>query len=240
MTHIYNIEGMTCTGCAATVKTRLLSHPDITSAEVSLENQSALVGMQRHITTQELQAVMGSGKYHISENKTGSNGSVKKEDPSWFATYKPLLLIFSFILVISLIVSFQNGVINWKLFMNSFMSGFFITFSFFKLLNLKGFAEAYTTYDLLAMRVPAYGFVYPFIEFALGISYLTAFAPFTTNMVTVVVMGFSSMGVIRSVLNKTQIQCACLGTVFNLPMSAVTIVEDVIMVAMAGMNLLLY
>jgi hypothetical protein len=46
-------------------------------------------------------------------------------------------------------------------------------------------------------------------------------------------MGFSSIGVIQSVLNKKKIQCACLGAVFNLPMSTVTIIEDLLMVSMA-------
>lgn len=50
-------------------------------------------------------------------------------------------------------------------------------------------------------------------------------------------MGFSSIGVIQSVLNKKTIQCACLGAVFNLPMSTVTIVEDLLMVVMAGIML---
>jgi hypothetical protein len=40
------------------------------------------------------------------------------------------------------------------------------------------------------------------------------------------------------VASKTKIQCACLGTVFQLPMSTVTIVEDVGMVLMAAFMLL--
>jgi hypothetical protein len=88
------------------------------------------------------------------------------------------------------------------------------------------------------MKVPAYGYVYPFIELALGIAYLTHFNPFVTNLTTVVVMGFSSTGVISSVLNKKKIQCACLGAVFNLPMSTVTIVEDLLMLGMAVTMLL--
>src|SRR5687767_11452234 len=114
--------------------------------------------------------------------------------------------------------------------MNLFMAGFFITFSFFKFLNLEGFKNSYSSYDLLAKRFPAYGYVYPFIELALGIAYLTSFNPLLTNAATVALMGFSSIGVIQSVLDKRQIQCACLGTVFNLPMSTVTVVEDLLMV----------
>jgi hypothetical protein len=46
-------------------------------------------------------------------------------------------------------------------------------------------------------------------------------------------MSFSTLGVIIAVSNRQKIRCACLGAVFNLPMSTVTIVEDVLMAAMA-------
>ena len=107
-------------------------------------------------------------------------------------------------------------------------------FSFFKLLDIKAFATAYSGYDLLARRWRGWGLIYPFVELALGIAYLAQFNPLLTHWVTIIVMGFSAIGVIRAVASKTQIQCACLGTVFKLPMSTVTIVEDVGMVLMAA------
>ena len=148
-------------------------------------------------------------------------------------TFKPLILIFLFITVVSLISSIEGGQINLMKWMNYFMAGFFITFSFFKFLDLRAFADSYSMYDLLAKRVRTYGFVYPFIELALGITYMTNFAPSSTYTATIVVMGFSSLGVIQSVLDKKKIKCACLGAVFNLPMTTVTIIEDLLMVAMA-------
>jgi hypothetical protein len=125
-------------------------------------------------------------------------------------------------------------------FMNAFMAGFFLVFSFFKFLDLKGFANSYAMYDFVAKKIPAYGFTYPFLELALGIAYLTAFNPVFTNWATIIIMGVSSIGVIESVINKKKIQCACLGAVFNLPMSTVTIIEDLLMVAMAVGMLVMY
>ena len=125
------------------------------------------------------------------------------------------------------------------LFMNHFMAGFFIVFSFFKFLNLRAFADSYAMYDIIAKKIPVYGYVYPFIELLLGIAFLTAFNPFLTNVATIIIMGISSIGVIESVLNKKKIQCACLGTVFNLPMSSITIVEDLLMVSMSLIMLII-
>lgn len=233
MTHSYKISNMTCEGCIAKVKSELLKHPDILSADVTLPD-NAVVTMQKHIPISGLQEAIGANsKYKISENTDdNSHHTMQESGRSWLATYKPLLLIFVFITGVSLIASYNNEV-DWKRFMEYFMAAFFLVFSFFKFLDLKGFAESYASYDILAKRIPAYGYIYPFIELALGIAYLFPFDMQVINYITIAVMGFSSIGVIQSVLNKNEIKCACLGTVFNLPMSTVTIVENGLMIAMS-------
>jgi hypothetical protein len=77
--------------------------------------------------------------------------------------------------------------------------------------------------------------IYPFVELALGLAYLANWNPLITNWITLIIMGFSAIGVIKAVMDKRSIRCACLGTVFKLPMSTVTIIEDLGMVAMAAM-----
>jgi hypothetical protein len=161
---------------------------------------------------------------------------------SWLATYRPLLLILGYVLGASVLLQAGLGTaidITAMQTMRYFMAGFFLVFSFFKLLDLDAFATAYAGYDLLAARWKGWGFVYPFVELALGMAYLTNFNPLLTNWVTLIVMGFSAIGVVRAVMSNTRIQCACLGTVFQLPMSTVTIVEDVGMVAMAAWMLVM-
>ncbi|MNI94108.1 hypothetical protein D3C73_1521580 [compost metagenome] len=73
----------------------------------------------------------------------------------------------------------------------------------------------------------------------LGLSFALNLSPVAVNWVTLIVMTVSVLGVLESVLNKKKIQCACLGAVFNLPMSTVTIVEDAIMIAMSAAMLVL-
>jgi hypothetical protein len=51
------------------------------------------------------------------------------------------------------------------------------------------------------------------------------------------VMSISIIGVLQSVLNKRKIKCACLGAVFNLPMSTITIIEDALMIGMSAVML---
>ena len=118
--------------------------------------------------------------------------------------------------------------------MRIFMSGFFLSFSFFKLLDLNGFADSYSTYDIIAKKWRGWGYVYAFIELTLGFAFALNLEPVLTNGVTLVVMGISIVGVLQAVLNKRKIQCACLGAVFNLPMSTVTIIEDALMIGMSA------
>lgn len=118
--------------------------------------------------------------------------------------------------------------------MNDFMAGFFLVFSGFKFLDLKGFAKAFATYDILAVGWRTYGIIYPFLELGLGLWYLSKLAPAMVAASTILLMGFSSIGVIQALLKKHKIRCACLGTVLNLPMSSITLVEDLTMVLMAA------
>jgi copper chaperone CopZ/uncharacterized membrane protein YphA (DoxX/SURF4 family) len=222
---------MTCSGCEFKVKSRLLHVEGITAADVSLENHTAALSMDTHVPLSDLQNALGAdGKYTISAE---SHSEIAESAKSWLATYKPILLIFSYITGVSLLAQIHQD-FNWMTFMRHFMAGFFLTFSFFKLLNLKGFAESYAMYDVVARKIPAWAYVYAFLELALGIAFLINFNPILTNSITLIVMTVSIIGVLQTVLNKKTIQCACLGAVFNLPMSTVTIVEDGLMMAMSG------
>ncbi len=87
-------------------------------------------------------------------------------------TYYPLILILSYLLGIVGLVEVKHGEINGIRMMTNFMGGFFIVFSFFKFLDLKGFSDAYRTYDVVAKTFPLYGWIYPFLELALGVAYL--------------------------------------------------------------------
>ncbi len=238
MTHTYNLTGMTCGGCEAKVKSALLMIENVTNVEVSKDENTAKITMDKHIALQDFQKALSQkdSKYQISAMRHNETAEQAK---SWLETYKPILLIFLYITGITLLVQFKNESFNSMEAMRHFMAGFFLVFSFFKLLNLKGFAESYAMYDVIAKKIPAWGYVYAFIESGLGIAYLVNFNPYLTNIVALGVMIISIIGVLESVLNKKQIQCACLGAVFNLPMSTVTIIEDALMIVMSGTMILM-
>jgi copper chaperone CopZ len=237
MTHTYNISGMTCNGCVAKVKNQLLLLGDISSAEVQLAAPQATISMQKHIPLNVLQdALTKAGNYIITEAGTDAHHETAKEESvSWFHTYRPILLIGLYLTGTTLLLEITKGGFDLPSWMANFMGGFFLVFSFFKLLDIKGFAGNYASYDIIARKWAGWGYVYAFIELGLGLAYLLKFDPMLTNIITFVVMSVSIVGVLQSVLNKRKIQCACLGVVFKLPMSTVTIIEDALMIAMSGL-----
>lgn len=236
MVHQYQITGMTCGNCVSKVKSALLMIPYVSEVEVSKESGSATITMEKHIPLNDLQNALDS-KYQIAAM---GHSEMAEQSKSWLATYKPVILIFAYILVSTLLIQFTHGAFNWMQWMQHFMAGFFLVFSFFKLLNINGFAESYQMYDVVAKHFKGWAYIYVFIELALGLAFLVNFNSFFTNLITLMVMSVSIVGVLQSVLNKKKIQCACLGDVFNLPMSTVTIIEDALMIGMSAVMLLVH
>lgn len=236
MTHTYQVEGMTCRSCEGKVKSSLLSLPDVTAAEASKDEKTVTVTMDKHISLDTLQKALGGkdSKYTISALE---HNELAEQARSWWQTYKPVLLIFGYITLVTFLVQLAGAQIDYMQWMRHFMAGFFLVFSFFKLLNLQGFADSYAMYDIVAKRARSWGYIYAFVELSLGLAYLTDFNPLAVNIITLVVMSVSIIGVLQSVLNRKQIQCACLGAVFNLPMSTITIIEDALMIGMSAVML---
>lgn len=157
-------------------------------------------------------------------------------ETGWRAYY-PLILIVAYILGVASLNNLYSGGMNWSGWMNHVMAGFFLVFSAFKFLDIRGFAEGYASYDLLAKRWYTYGYIYPFLELGLGVLYLTQTQPVLTQLATILIMGFSSIGVINSLLKKQKFHCACLGTIIKVPLSSITLIEDLAMVILAALSL---
>lgn len=239
-TKTYNISGLSCNNCVAKVTQTLGPFAD--QVEVSLKPpQVKISGLSTSISALN-NALKPIGNYVIGDEVIEAylkdTQTLNLENASiTISTYKPLILVFGYILLVAILVEIIDGEWSWHRFMSHFMAGFFLVFSFFKMLDLRGFASSYAMYDVLAKKLPIYGYIYPFIELVLGSLYLLGYRPMLVNIITLLVMLFSSIGVILAVTNKQKIRCACLGTGFNLPMTTVTIIEDLLMAAMAALML---
>ncbi len=151
-------------------------------------------------------------------------------------SYIPLVVIFFLLAASTGTIAWHNyvaGSVSFTDTISNFMAGFFIVFAGFKLMDLKGFAEGYSTYDLLAGRWFGYGYVYPFIELFFGLAMLGGVLTPTLLWAEVVVMLFSGVGVALKLAKGEEFQCACLGTFLKVPLTKITLIEDFGMVALA-------
>lgn len=239
MKQLYVIKGMTCGGCKASVEKYLSELNNISDVAVNLEKGEAEITMDKHVSTHTLQNALPE-KYTLTEknvlaSSTASNYSDEK-DKSKLQQLKPLLLILFYIVTASVLLHYKNW--SWSEFMLDFMGLFYIVFSFFKMLDLKGFPESFKMYDPLAKKIPLYGWIYPFIETALGLLFLMRFEIHMALIITIIVLGITTIGVTKTLLDKKSIKCACLGTALKLPMTEATFIENAIMIIMAILMLI--
>ncbi|MBU2939882.1 cation transporter [Lacinutrix sp. C3R15] len=232
MQHTYTVTGMTCNGCKASVEKELKALKQVTNATAHLQAQEVTITMSTHISLETLQKAL-SNKYTISKKEEVNvfSSAKKEEEKTDLQQLFPLFLIFIFIIGASVLLNYKPW--NSSAFMLDFMGLFYLVFSFFKFLDLKGFPESFKMYDPLAKLIPAYGWVYPFIELALGVLFLMRIQIPLALLITIIVLGITTVGVTKSLLDKKAIQCACLGTALKLPMTKATFIENSIMLVMA-------
>jgi len=155
------------------------------------------------------------------------------------ADYLPLLVILALTLLSAVALQHSFGHWSWSVWMNDFMGFFLVVFSMFKFFDMEGFADGFHMYDLLAMRVRSYAFVYPFLEFGLGLAYLARWHLGAVYIATIVLMLWGAAGVVRALIKGLDLNCACMGTVLKAPLSTVALIEDLGMAVMAAVMLLM-
>jgi copper chaperone CopZ len=235
--HTYNVEGMHCQNCVGNISEALKKIEGVTKASVSLNPPEVNIEMTSHIPTHLLNdAVKRAGNYTLKEKTSYTSVNTPQVEPG--QSLAPLFIIVGYLIGGVFLRSYISYDFSAQTLMLNFMGGFFVLFSLFKMIDLPGFADGYSTYDIIAKRSRIYALAYPFLELALGVAYFLRFQLYLTNIFTIILMIISSLGVFQALLQKRTIQCACLGTALKLPMTKVTLSEDLLMVFMAGLMLI--
>jgi copper chaperone CopZ len=228
----FKIIGMSCNSCVQKI-TEVFNHQGYPDAKVTL-HPPIISFSSSAISKAEIERIISTaGNYKIASDDVISSTAHHLHSEPNDERLTPLFVILTYIVGGVLLRAWIGENYSFATIMNNFMGSFFTIFSLFKLLNPSGFADAYATYDIIASRSRVYGFLYPYIELLLGLLYFVGFAPFATNMITLILMLVSSMGVFQALRMKRKLQCACLGTALKLPMTKVTLIEDISMGAMA-------
>ncbi|HEX5006110.1 MAG TPA: MauE/DoxX family redox-associated membrane protein [Hyphomonadaceae bacterium] len=94
------------------------------------------------------------------------------------------------------------------------------------------FADAFRDYDLLAMRWRGYGFVYPPVQLALGLSYFAFLAPVQIYFATALLSTFSIAGALSSI-HRHGLQHPRGAVGVRAPTNATALIETMVPLAMA-------
>ena len=236
MKQTYTIKGMTCGGCKSSVKKHIGGVEFVTNVEVSLEMEEVTITLEHPISIDIFKKVLPE-KFNLFEKSYKSriqdisSISEKEQEVSKVKQLQPLFIILFYLATTVIFLNYKDW--NSREMMFDFMGLFFIVFSFFKMLDLKNFPISFSMYDPLAEKILFYGWVYPFIEIALGLMFLVRFELNIALYVTIVILGITTFGVTKTLMNKKNIQCACLGTTLKLPMTEATLIENALMLSMS-------
>jgi len=224
----YLIKGITCQGCTVLLKKKLFEISSINEVSLNFESSELEIDFKKNVPLQKLQESIPK-KYIIFEK---SNHTLNiKNNSKKFSQLKPLFLILIYILGVSFFINLRNWSIN--AFMLDYMGLFFIFFSFFKFLDLNGFSNSFRIYDPIAKKINIYAKFYPIFEIFLGIMFLSRISLSLILLLTILVLTITTIGVLDALIRKKNIQCGCLGIVFQLPMTEVTLIENLIMIFMS-------
>ena len=232
MRSILQISGMTCEGCKSSVENKLSSLDGVDNVKVDLTRGQAVIYSKNPVSFSLIKETLPPKYSLINEQDinldTHGEATIKG---SKIKQLKPLFIILGYIFIASILLNYQNW--NSSNAMLDFMGLFYIIFSFFKILDIKGFSMSFRMYDPLAKQAPIYGYIYPFIEVILGMMFLIRFEVNIALILTLIVLGITTIGVTQTLINKRSIKCACLGTTLNLPMTEATFIENALMIIMA-------
>ena len=148
-------------------------------------------------------------------------------------SWGPVVAMWAIVLIATAVMVTIEDAASAEHQMRIFMAMLFLTFSIPKIMHLSGFAQTFARYDLAAREFLPYGYLYPFIEMALGFAYLFNYSPLVLNSVTLFVMAFSGLGVLLALHDGKKLQSASMGTIFTMPLGLITLMENAIMAGMA-------
>lgn len=230
MTQQFYIKGMHCDGCQGKLTRVLLAMPGVASARIDLDSGKTVVETNSNIAMDVFaEKVKATGHYSLELTSPGAWSIFKKK----VKTFRPLIIVFAVIIAWTII---HQSIVGYEFHsaMLDFMGAFFLIFGGLKVVNWKNFVESYRTYDPLAKVNKLYAYAYPAIEIYLGISFtFRLFSLTVADFLTVIILGIATVGIINVLDKETPVKCACLGGFFNIPITLVTVLENMLMIVMA-------
>ncbi|WP_417721047.1 MauE/DoxX family redox-associated membrane protein [Salipiger sp.] len=154
-------------------------------------------------------------------------------------TYVPVAAIFgtTFLMALALVWNLHGALPPAPL-LEWFFAFSMVALAIQKLQDIGGFVNGFLGYDLLARRVVPYGYVYPFAELWVGLGMIALIGTGSAAIWLVAPVGIAigaigAVSVIKAVyIDRRELTCACVGGGSDVPLGAISLSENVMMVAM--------
>ena len=147
-----------------------------------------------------------------------------------------IFVIFTINFLVNYIYLFltDKDIVKMK-FINNKMGTLLILFGVLKLANLSKFVEIFSKYDIISQKFKIYGYLFPFIEIIIGILLIKGYKlNYIYNLIkTLMIISIISVSI--SIIQGKKLRCGCLGSFFHIPLSYITIFENIYMLVMINM-----
>jgi glutaredoxin len=160
---------------------------------------------------------------------------LKVRDPK-ATSYTPVIAVFGVAAAIALAIDWLTGApLIGLVGAGRFIAVAMCLLAMLKLQDVDRFATTFLGYDLLARHVVPYAYVYPFAELGTGLLMLAGVATWLSVPVALVIGTIGAVSVFKAVyVDRRSLKCACVGGGSNVPLGFVSLVENLMMIAMAA------
>ncbi len=156
-------------------------------------------------------------------------------DPKEGKTYQPVLAVFAvtFLMALTTCWAMPGGLSVIRV-LELFIAFSMCVLGILKLQDLLSFATGFVQYDVIARRYVPYSYVYPFVEAGAGILMIAGIATWIAAPAALFVSTVGAFSVIKAVyVEKRDVNCACVGGGSSVPLGAISLTENLMMIAMS-------
>ena len=150
---------------------------------------------------------------------------------SYFQTFSILTLFILIIYIINLYYLKWNIDTKEKklLLIKNIIASILISFGLIKLYNLYEFVSIFSKYDIITQYLPIYAYIFPFLEILLGLSIIIIKKNIYIQKIYQMIVLYTIInliGIYNGLQSKIPLKCGCMGSYFDLPLSNLTIIEN--------------
>lgn len=150
-------------------------------------------------------------------------------------TYRPVLAVFAVTAGMALAASYAafHAVLTVRA-VEWFIAFSMCALAMLKLQDVEAFSSQFLGYDLLARRWVRYAYIYPYAELLAGALMISGALRWVSIPVALFIGAIGAASVVKAVyLDRRELKCACVGGGANVPLGALSLTENLMMIAMA-------